>query len=381
MAQLLAYTGARIFDGEAWHDKAALIVAGDRVQAIGPVPSDAQTIVLPGGYLAPGLVDLQVNGGGGHLIGPQTSWNDLDQVCHTHARFGVTALLPTLITDTSAVTDRVLAAAALGVRQAIPGLLGLHLEGPHIAPARKGAHDPARIRPMTEADLVRLERARTELPHLVVTVATEAVTPEQIARLVRAGVVVSLGHSDASYEAAMIAIRAGASMVTHLFNAMSPLGHRDPGLVGAALASGVVWAGIIADGIHIHRATLGAALRAKQGPGRLFLVSDSMSQAGTALADFTLNGRTIHRRDGALRLSDGTLAGADLTLDRAVRYAHRDLGLDPGHALQLAARFPAQALGNDALGRLYPGSAADFVHFSHDLEPRQVWQRGKTVLA
>lgn len=374
MTELTAYTAPRIFDGETWHDNAALVLDGNRIHSIGPVPAGAITIHLDGGFLAPGFVDLQVNGGGGHLVGPRTTASDLALVVDTHARFGVTNLLPTLITDTPEVTDAVLAAGATAARQGLPGFLGLHLEGPHLALSRKGAHDPALIRPMTEPDLVRLERARASLPHLLVTVATEACMPEQVARLGRAGITVSLGHSDASFEAASAAIRAGASMATHLFNAMSQLGNREPGLVGAAIHHGI-HAGIIADGIHIHPASLGIALRAKLGPGRLFLVSDSMSQAGTTLTEFELNGRTIHRRDGALRLDDGTLAGADLTMDGAVR-TFAGMGNDLSLALRMASTLPADAIGNDRLGRLLPGHPADFVHLASDLEVRSTFRLG-----
>ena len=372
MTELTAYTGVRIFDGDAWHDNAALVTDGARIHSIGPVPPGARTVALDGGILAPGLIDLQVNGGGGHLVGPSTTLDDLRLVCETHARFGVTALLPTLITDTADVTDSVLAAGAAAARTNVPGFLGLHLEGPHLALSRKGAHDPALIRPMDEADLVRLERARATLPHLLVTVATESVMPEQIARLVKAGIVVSLGHTDASFEAVTAAVRAGASMATHLFNAMSQIGNREPGLVGATLHHGAMSAGLIADGIHVHPTTLALALRAKTGPGRIFLVSDSMSQAGTDLESFTLNGRTIHRRDGALRLDDGTLAGADLTLDAGLRYAHRTLGLDLGEALRMASLYPAHAIGSDR-GKLAPGSRSDVVHLAGDLMVRQVF--------
>jgi len=318
---------------------------------------------------------LQVNGGGGHLVGPGTALADLAVVCDTHARFGVTRLLPTLITDTEAVTDAVLTACAAAARQDLPGFLGLHLEGPHLSIARKGAHDARLIRPMTEADLVRLERARQALPHLLVTIAAETVTPEQIARLVRAGIVVSLGHSDASFEIASAAILAGASMATHLFNAMSQIGNRDPGLVGAALHHGTVSAGLIADGIHVHPATIGIALRAKQHPGRIFLVSDSMSQAGTTLQSFALNGRTIHRRHGALRLDDGTLAGADLTMDAALRYMHLRFGLASEDAIRMGTIYPFAALGRSA-GTLSPRADADFVWLGPDFEVRATWRKG-----
>ena len=366
--RVTAYTGARIFDGEAWHDDAALVVADGAVSSIGVAAADAHRVHLDGGVLAPGLIDLQVNGGGGHLLGPGTRADDLAMVCATHRRFGVTGLLPTLITDTATVTDAVLAAGAEATRRQVPGFLGLHLEGPHLSLARKGAHDPALIRPMVEADLVRLESARSALPHLLVTIAAETVTPEQIARLVRTGIVVSIGHSDGSFEVTSAAIKAGASMATHLFNAMSQIGNRDPGVVGAALHHGSVWAGLIADGIHVHRASLGLALRAKTGPGRIFLVSDSMSQAGTEMTSFELNGRTIYRKDGALRLGDGTLAGADLTLDAAVRYMHQAFGMELGECLRMASLYPAQAIGANGLGTLAPGMP--FIWFGDDLRVR-----------
>jgi N-acetylglucosamine-6-phosphate deacetylase len=365
-----ALLGARIFDGAAFHDGAALVIDAGKVVAIGAPPVGAEIVHLDGGLIAPGYIDLQVNGGGGHLVGPGTTAADLALVCETHARYGVVGLLPTLITDTAGVTDAVLAAGAEAARIGTPGFLGLHLEGPHLSLARKGAHDPNLIRPMDEADLVRLERARSTLPHLLVTVAAETVTPEQIARLTRAGIVVSIGHSDASFEVASAAIKAGATMATHLFNAMSQIGNRDPGVVGAALHHGTVWAGLIADGIHVNQATIGIALRSKAAAGRVFLVSDSMSQAGTEMTSFELNGRTIFRKDGALRLSDGTLAGADLTLDAAVRYTRFTLGLGLDETLRMASLYPAQAIGAGALGRLVPGSEAKPVWLDDGLNVR-----------
>jgi N-acetylglucosamine-6-phosphate deacetylase len=372
---MFAYQGAHIFDGQDWHENASLVVDGSRIVAIGAVPPDASTVALPKGYIVPGFVDLQVNGGGGHLIGPATQLADLEVVLNTHARFGVTGLLPTLITDTDAVMDRILATGAEAARHNLKGFLGLHLEGPHLSIARKGAHDPRHIRPMIEADLVRLERAKQLLPSLLVTVAAETVAPEQIVRLVKAGIVVSLGHSDASFETASSAIRAGATMATHLFNAMGQIGNRDPGVVGAALHHGTVSAGIIADGIHVHPATFGIALRAKRTPGHLFLVSDSMSQAGTNLTRFELGGRTIYRRDGALRLDDDTLAGADLTMDQAIRYAHQHLELELDEAIRMASTYPSNALGRSP-GQLLPGNDADFVLLTPDLGVKETWRKG-----
>ncbi|MEP7240527.1 MAG: N-acetylglucosamine-6-phosphate deacetylase [Devosia sp.] len=377
---LIAFVGARIFDGNDWHES-ALLVRDGKVERIGPPPDDCRLVHVPGGCIAPGYVDLQVNGGGGHLVGARTDVEQLRAICATHARFGVTALLPTLITSSTAVLEQVLDAGIAASRQGVPGFLGLHIEGPHLSVARKGAHDPGHIRPMGEDDVVRLERARQVLPHLLVTVAPESVTPEQIARLVRAGVVVSLGHTDASFDVALTAFRAGASMATHLFNAMSQIGNRDPGVAGAALHYGAVSAGLIADGIHVHPETVRIALTAKAGPGRIFLVSDSMSQAGTDIETLTLDERTIYRRDGALRLADGKLAGADLTLDRAVSNAHRMVGLDTGRALAMATSDPAAALGAADQGSLRPGRPASFVLLDDDLRVRQTWLAGSPVEA
>jgi N-acetylglucosamine-6-phosphate deacetylase len=264
----------------------------------------------------------------------------------------------------------------------VRGFLGLHLEGPHLSIARKGAHDPALIRPMDEADLLALVAARRKLPNLISTVAAETVTPNQITRLAEAGIIVSIGHSDAGYAKVKAAVEAGATMVTHLFNAQSQLGNRDPGLVGAALDLGAVWAGLIADGIHVDAASIGIALRAKRGPGRIFLVTDAMSPTGTDATEFDLTGRTVYRKDGALRLADGTLAGADLTMIDAVTYVHRTLGLPLEEALRMASLYPAEAIGvAGERGRLAQGSRADLVHLSDDLEMRRTIIAGETAWA
>jgi N-acetylglucosamine-6-phosphate deacetylase len=380
MTELTAYTGARIFDGETWHEAAALVVDDDMIHSIGPVPAGARTVAIDRGLLVPGFIDLQVNGGGGHLVGPGTTVADLQLVCDTHAGYGVTALLPTLITDTAEVTDAVLAAGATAARQGLPGFLGLHLEGPHLARSRKGAHDPALIRPMDESDLLRFLDARRKLPNLLVTVAAEVVRPEQVARLAEAGIVVSIGHSDATYAQVQAAVEAGATMATHLFNAQSQIGNREPGVVGAVLDSGALNAGLIADGIHVHPASIGIALRAKRGPGQIFLVTDAMSPTGTDWTEFELTGQTVYRKNGALRLSDGTLAGADLTMIDAIRYVHRTIGVPLEEALRMASLYPAQALGVAAThGHLNRGARADFVVLSDDLEVKATWIGGEKV--
>lgn len=364
------FTGARIFDGTEWHERMALLVEDGMVTGLiaADSPTDAQRVPVDGAIIAPGFVDLQVNGGGGVLLNEAPTVDSITTICRNFAHYGTTACLPTLITDTAEKVAATLAAGAAAARQGVPGFLGLHLEGPHLAVSRKGAHDPALIRPMEETDLAMLLAARPQLPNLLVTVAAETVAPEQISRLVAGGIVVSIGHSDATFAQMQAAVAAGASMVTHLFNAQSQLGNREPGVVGAALALGPLSAGLIADGIHVHPATIGAALRAKQGPGRIFLVTDAMSPTGTDWTEFNLGGRTVHRRAGALRLADGTLAGADLTMIDAVRFMHREIGLAVGDALALAATAPAAALGVTAThGHLGQGARADFVVLTEDL--------------
>ncbi|MER9402792.1 N-acetylglucosamine-6-phosphate deacetylase [Mesorhizobium caraganae] len=385
MSERFALTGARIFDGDDWHDNAALVVHGDAVEGIlpvGAVPSGVARIDTGGGMLAPGFVDLQVNGGGGVMLNDHPDVASLATICRAHAPFGTTALLATLITDTPAITAAAIAAGTEAARQKLPGFLGLHLEGPHLSIARKGAHDPALIRPMMDADQAALIAARKNLPVLLTTIAPESVEPVRVAALAKAGIVVSLGHSDTGYATARAFADAGASVVTHLFNAMSQIGNREPGLAGAAIDIGGLSAGIIADGIHVDPATMAIALRAKQGPGRIVLVTDAMATIGTDMTSFTLNGRIIYRKDGSLRLADGTLAGADLDMISAVRYVHRVVGLDLSEALRMASLYPAQAVGQaHRLGRFANGTAADIVALSDDLDVKGVWIGGDRVFA
>lgn len=383
MSQHLALTGARIFDGTDWHDDAALIVADGLVEAIAgrsTIPPEADIVDLDGGILAPGFIDLQVNGGGGVMLNDHPDLASIETICRAHMPFGTTALLPTLITDTPEITAAAIAAGAEAARRKLPGFLGLHLEGPHLSLARKGAHDPKLIRPMNEADQAALIAARAQLPVLQTTVAPESASAAQVEALAKAGIVVSLGHSDTDYATATAYAAAGASMATHLFNAMSQIGNREPGLAGAAIDSSTMFAGLIADGIHVHPATIEIALKSKQGPGRIFLVTDAMATIGTNMTEFTLNGRTIYRKDGSLRLADGTLAGADLDMISAVRFMHQVVGIDLAEALRMASFYAAEAVGQShRLGRFAKGTAADIVALSDDLGMKGTWIGGNRV--
>ena len=377
-----AITGAtRIFDGHNCHEESALLLEEGRVADIVPhsgVPAQASVTRLNGGVIAPGFVDLQVNGGGGVMLNDGPSVQTIERICRAHARFGTTALLPTLITDTPALTTQAIQAAQEAARRQVPGFLGLHLEGPHLSVSRKGAHDPLLIRPMEEADCLNLIAARKKLPVLLSTVAPESVSPAQIGRLTAAGVIVSLGHSDAGVSQARAGYDAGAVMATHLFNAMSQLTNREPGMVGALLEAASASAGLIADGIHVAPEAIRVALRAKAGPGRIFLVTDAMATIGTGMTAFTLNGRTILRANGRLTLADGTLAGADLDMAAAVRFMVETVGLEAGEALRMASLYPAQAVGRaPEHGTLRPGARGDFVHLTDRLLPLQTWIGGR----
>lgn len=385
MTALTAITGARIFDGDLWHEHSALLISDGRIAAIASyrdVPAEARIVPMDGLSLVPGFVDLQVNGGGGVLLNERPDVEGIRTICAAHARFGTTALLPTLITDSVAVTTAAIDAGLAARTAAVPGFLGLHLEGPHLSIARKGAHDPAFIRPMEQEDLARTIAARTGLDALLMTLAPENATNEQIAALHAAGVTVSLGHSDCGYATAAAAVAAGAQMTTHLFNAMSQLGNREPGMVGAALDLGHINAGLIADGYHVHPVSIGAALRAKRGPGRIFLVTDAMSPLGTDMTSFFLNGREIFREGGRLTLADGTLAGADIDMASCIRFMHDAVGVDLEEALRMASLYPAEAIGmTGRKGRLTHGHDADFAVIDDGVNVVSTWIGGTPVFA
>ena len=379
-----AIIARRLFDGEEWHRDHAVLFSNGIITELRPasqLPVDAE-VVATVDLLAPGFIDLQVNGGGGVLLNDGPSVDAISRICAAHARFGTTGLLPTLITDTPAITKATLEAGRAAVAAKVPGFIGLHLEGPHLSVARKGAHDPNLIRPMRQPDLDLMLAHAGAFETLLTTVAPENATREQVRALSDAGVVVSLGHSDTTYAVAVDYARSGARMVTHLFNAMSPFGHREPGVVGAALDDGALYAGLIADGFHVAIASMAVALRAKAGPARIFLVTDAMSTIGTNLDGFTLNGRQIHRRDGRLTLEDGTLAGADIDMLSSVRFVHERIGLPLEEALRMASLYPAQAIGaTHRRGALKPGLVADFVALTEALDMESTWIGGNTVFA
>ncbi len=366
------FRGGPIFDGDQMLMDHRLIVAGDTIVALEPDRGDGvagDVVELGGDVLSPGFVDLQVNGGDGIMFNDAPEVETLRRMGRAHVGLGATSILPTLITDTADQTRAAIDAAKAAIAEGVPGIAGLHLEGPHLSVTRKGAHSAGLIREMEPGDLDALLAAARDLPALMITVAPENVSLDQVAALAGAGAVVSLGHSNADFATCSEYVQAGARCVTHLFNAMSQMGNREPGLVGAALAHGDLSAGLIADAIHVHPATIRAAWDAKQGPGEIFLVSDSMACAGSSAQSFEIDGRKVLRRDGRLTLEDGTLAGADLDLVTAIRVMVQEVGVPLDDALRAATSVPAKLAGLDA-GHLTPGTNADLIRMTPDFTLR-----------
>lgn len=375
---MIALRAPRLFDGHQEHEEAVLLIAEGRIVGIaGEPPAGIPVEELDETHiLAPGYIDLQVNGGGGVMFNDQTTPAGLATIARAHARAGTTAILPTLIS-----TDRARMALALqAVRDALadnlPGIVGLHLEGPFLSLARRGIHPAAAITTITDADIAMLSAAFPA--PLLVTLAPDAVPPARIAALAAAGVIVFAGHSDATWDQARAGLDAGITGFTHLFNAMSPFAGRAPGMVGAALDDARAYAGIIADGHHVHPAALRLALNCI-GPDRLFLVSDAMATAGATTTSFTLADITITLADGRLTDAAGTLAGAHLTMAEAVRNLVAFTGVDWTTAVRMATSTPAACLGLADRGVIALGAHADLVVLSDDLAVVEVWQSGVRI--
>ena len=346
---------SRVFDGERLREGVALRIEDGRVADLAPL-DPAMGAEAVDGTVSPGFVDLQVNGGGGVLLNAAPTVAGMEAIAAAHRGLGTVAVLPTLITDAPEALDRA-ALAALAARGR-DGLLGLHVEGPHIAAARRGTHAARFVRPLDARTLAVVRRLREGGVPVLVTLAPEAAAPGQVAELAALGAVVSLGHSDATFEQAQAALAEGAGAFTHLFNAMSPLTHRAPGMVGAALASRVP-VGLIADGIHVADPVIPLAIRARPGPDLTFLVSDAMPTVGGP-DRFALYDMALELRDGRLVNPEGALAGAHTTMAEGVARLVR-LGIGPEAALRMAVTVPARLIGRPDLARVEGRAAADLV--------------------
>jgi N-acetylglucosamine-6-phosphate deacetylase len=362
----------RLFDGETVRTGAAVRVEGGRIaEVLDAAPADAMRL---DGLLAPGLIDIQVNGGGGVLFNDAPTADTLRTIAAAHRKFGVTGIMATLLSDSREKTAAALDAVSEALEAGVEGLIGLHLEGPWLSEPRRGVHPAANLRALDEIDLIMLT-ARRGLP-LMVTVAPERVSPEDIATLAGEGVRVSLGHTAADAATVEGALAAGATCFTHLFNAMPAMESRNPGPVGVALANGEAFAGLILDGIHVHPITARVAFLAKTSR-RMILVSDAMATVGADRPDMSLFGETVSLSHGALRTASGTLAGAHLDMANAVRNALAMLRASEAEALRMATLTPAEFLGLSDRGRITPGARADFVLLDAQFQPQGVWIDGE----
>ena len=337
-------------------------------------PPAGDLVDLDGGYLVPGFIDAQVNGGGGVLFNNDTSVDAIAAIGRAHRRFGTTGFLPTLISDDAAVMQRAITATRDAIEQGVPGVLGIHLEGPYLAPARKGTHDDAKFR-VPDADEIAMATSLDNGISLL-TLAPERVPTESIRAIVQRGGIVTAGHTAGSYDEIRAGIDAGITGFTHLYNAMTPLQGREPGAVGAALEDDACWCGVIVDGVHVHPASLRVALKAKPR-GRVFLVTDAMPMVGGDDPSFDLYGETITAIDGVVRNAAGALAGSALDMASAVRNSVHLLGLPLDEACRMAAQYPAEFLGiGGSHGRIAPGYRADLVLLDGEVCVQRSWIGG-----
>lgn len=371
---MLALCPSRILAAGGFETGRCLLIDGGRIVDLVPnCPPDVSPQYLEGD-LVPGFIDLQVNGGGGVLFNDQPTIEGIEAIGRAHRAFGTTGFLPTLISDELEVIERAIRAVEDAIAKQVPGVLGIHIEGPFINPEKRGIHDARKIRSIDESAVELLASLSSGVT--LVTLAPELAPAGVIAELAARGVVVAAGHTAASYEQARDALDEGVTGFTHLFNAMTQLTGREPGVVGAALESDSAWCGIIVDGFHVHPASLRIALAAK-GPDKLVLVTDAMPTVRSEETTFSLGGRPIRLENGRLTAEDGTLAGSNLDMASAVVNAAQALLVNQATAVRMASLNPARALGiEDLTGSIAPGLRADLALLRPDGGVLQTWIGG-----
>ena len=373
---LIAFRNGKLLTESGIEADRTLLVRDGRIEAVlaaREVLGADRVVDLRGRLLAPGFIDCQVNGGGGALFNDDPSVDTIATIGRAHRAFGTTGFLPTLISDDLDVVERAMDAVRAAIAAGVPGVLGIHIEGPFLNADKRGVHDPGKLRAL-DAGAVEL-LARPNGGVTMVTLAPECTTPALIRALRDAGVIVSAGHTNATFAQLQPALAAGLRGFTHLFNAMSQLGNREPGAVGAALAHDASWCGLIVDGHHVHPETMKLALRAKRHD-RFLLVSDAMPSVGATTKNFILNGRPVHVEDGRCVDEQGRLAGADLDMASAVRNTVGMLGVPVAQALRMASTHAADFLALRDVGRLAPGQRANLVLLSDTLQVVETWIDG-----
>jgi N-acetylglucosamine-6-phosphate deacetylase len=375
----LALVNGRVLQAQGFVSGRCVLIDGGRIVAVA-APSDrrcrrATRCDLGGQMLLPGFIDSQVNGGGGVLFNDAPSVESIRAIGRAHRRFGTTGFLPTLISADLDVVARAIAAVRAAFEAGVPGVLGIHIEGPFLNVARKGVHDPAKLRELDLSALGLLTSLRGG--RTLVTLAPEMTTPQIIERLVGAGVVVSAGHTNATYAEVHAALEHGLTGFTHLFNAMSQLTGREPGVVGAALDDPSSWCGIIVDGAHTDPVVLRIALKCKPHD-RFMLVTDAMPSVGTGNGSFELQGRRITVSGYVCLDEDGRLAGSNIDMASCVRNAVAMLGVPLPEAVRMASEVPAEFLGiGHDVGRIAPGYRANLVQADDALNVSETWIDGR----
>lgn len=367
----------RLFDGQDFIDDQVLTITDGVISAIDQNTNGVDVKITE--LVAPGYIDLQVNGGGGALFNDSPCVDTLKTIMAAHATFGTTAMMPTLITDKVEVMIQAADAMSEAIANKIPGIIGIHFEGPHLSLAKKGTHCAEFIRPISDVEWRIF--SRKDIGQVMVTLAPETIVPADITRMVELGIKVCIGHSNASYVVAQTAVDAGATGFTHLFNAMSPLQGREPGVVGCALLNDSTQCGLIVDGHHVDYASCQLAIKAKPAGG-VFLVTDAMPPVGTEQTEFPLYDRTVYVDKGKLTSSTGELAGSSLDMATAVRNTYKDLKVTLDESLRMASLYPAKYLyanQNHERGELKIGMRADFVVLNEKLNVQQTWIGGERV--
>lgn len=368
-------TADKIFDGEQFFSDKTLEIADGKIVAIhDEVLPNAQVL---SGTLTAGFIDYHVNGGGGKLFNFEPTIETLKTMVTAHAKFGTTAMVPTLITDTADVMTQAADATAKAIANSLSGVIGVHFEGPHLSIPKKGVHEASLVRPI--GDVEREIFARQDLGVKIVTLAPENVSNEDIRFLVSTNNKVSLGHSNATFARAKEGVVLGADGFTHLFNAMSPFTSREPGMLGAALQSDAAWCGIIIDGHHMHYGSAQVAYAAKPR-GKLLLITDAMSTVGSDQQGFEFFGVEVIRDGDKLATAEGTLAGSALDMITAVKNAVVHCEIPLAEALNMASLYPAEYLGvASTMGSIEVGKNADLTLYTDDFTVTKTWISGKLV--
>ena len=376
MAQF-RFHAKRLFDGQNFIDDQVLTITDGAISAIDQNTNDVDFKAT--GLVVPGYIDLQVNGGGGALFNDSPSVDKLKTIMTAHAKFGTTAMMPTLITDKVEVMAQAANAMSEALAQKVPGIVGIHFEGPHLSLAKKGTHCAELIRPISDDEWQIL--SRKDIGQVMVTLAPETVSPQDVTRMVELGIKVCLGHTNADFSTAQKAVDAGATGFTHLFNAMSPLQGREAGVVGCALLNDNTQCGLIVDGHHVDYASCQLAIKIKP-VGGIFLVTDAMPPVGTDMKEFPLYDKTVYVENGKLTSTTGELAGSSLDMATAVKNTHLGLKIPLDESLRMASLYPAQYLyaNKDVVrGELKVGIQADMVILNDDLSVLETWIGGEKI--